>query len=50
MEYYSRSNIVHGRGISKAEPYVQKLDIHLLSKTLVSKTDWKNDPLSMDPD
>ena len=30
-------------------PHVQKLDIHLLSKTLVSKIDRKNNSLSMDP-
>ena len=39
---------IHGRGIFKAGPYVQKLVIHLLSKTLVSKIDQKNDPLYMD--
>ena len=41
---------IHSQGIFKDDPYVQKLDIHLLSKTLVSKIDPKNDPLSMDID
>ena len=36
------------QGICKADPYVQKFDIPLLSKTLVSKIDLKHDPLSMD--
>ena len=41
---------VHGQGICKADPYVQKLDIHLLSKTLVSKIDQNNGLLSMELD
>ena len=41
---------VHGQGMCKADPYVQKFRIHLLRKTLVSKIDQKNDPLSMDPE
>ena len=39
----------HGRGIFKVDPYVQKVCIPLLSKTLVSKIDLNNDPLSMEP-
>ena len=39
---------VHGRGILKVDSYVQKNQIPLLSKTLVSKIDLKQDPLSID--
>ena len=34
----------------QADLYVQKFHIHLLSKSLVSKINQKNDPLSMDPE
>ena len=47
---WERWPYVHGQAICKADPYVQKLEIHLLSKTLVSKIDQKDDPLSMDPE
>ena len=40
---------VHSQVIFKADPYVHKLDIHLMSETLFSKIDQKNDPLSMEP-
>ena len=39
---------VHGQGICKFYPYVQKFHISLLSKTLVSKIDLKQNPLSME--
>ena len=38
---------VHGRGICKDDPYVKKFCIPLLRKTLVSKIDLKQDPLSL---
>ena len=41
---------IHSQGIFKFDPYVLKFHIPLLSKTLVSKIDLKQDPLSMDPD
>ena len=41
---------VLGRGIFKVDPYVQKLHILLLSKSLVSKIDQKEDPWSMEKD
>ena len=47
---WERQPHIRGRGICKADPYVQKLDIPLPSKTLVSKIDQKNDPLSMELD
>ena len=40
---------VHGLAICEVDPNVKKIDIPLLSKTLVSKIDRKNDPFSMDP-
>ena len=43
------ANGIDGRGICKVDPYVYKFCIPLLSKTLLSKIDQKNDPLSMDP-
>ena len=39
---------VHGRGIFKFYPYVKKFRIPLLSKTLVSKIDLKEDPWAME--
>ena len=40
---------IHGQGICKFDPYVQKFHIPLLSKTLVSKIDLKGDSSFMDP-
>ena len=45
-----KSNHIIGQVIFKFDPYVQKFHIHLLSKTLVSKIDQKNDLLSMESD
>ena len=41
---------IHGWVIYKGDPYVQKFDIRLLRKTLVSKINLKQDPLSKDPE
>ena len=41
---------IHSQAICEVDPHVQKFDIPLLGKILVSKIDQKNDPLSMDPD
>ena len=41
---------IHNQEICEYDPHVQKFDIPLLSKTLVSKIDQKNDPFSMEPD
>ena len=38
----------NSRAICEVDPHVQKFDIPLLSKNLVSKIDLKNDPLSME--
>ena len=44
------SNTFTIKEFAKVDPYVQKFCIPLLSKTLVSKIDLKQDPLSMDPE
>ena len=49
MFHVGKLAICHGRKICEVDPHVQKFDIPLVSKTLVSKIDQKNDPLSMEP-